>query len=89
MKIDLSKPRSLYDKIVSVEEFKVDGKWTSILSDGRDVKSNEDMKYNQLGLEGVVKLCINDGATDIQFLARFGNKEACYPDYRVEELIMQ
>lgn len=87
-KVNLDKVWKLYRKVVSVEEFRHPvKKWTSILDDGSDVKSNDDMKYHRLGLEGVVQACIDSGATHIQFLCRDENKKACYPDYKIEELI--
>lgn len=86
-KIDLSGPRTLYDKVINVEEYYKPGiGWTSLLADGRNLKESD--MYYQFGVEYVVLLCIQQGATQIQFrcskeglIGKYG-----YPDYRVEEL---
>jgi len=100
MDINLSKVKKLYDKILGVEEyFDPINKWTSILPEGTDVRADETYQYYSAERlmkikagedperERVVKLCINAGATIIQFkcLDKFGVE--CYPDYKVGELI--
>jgi hypothetical protein len=88
MVITLDKIREIYpnSKIIAVEEYfsPAIGKWTSILSDGMDVRDPD--LYYQYGLHFVVGQCIKDGANIIQFKLIDETKEYCYPDFRVTEL---
>lgn len=97
MEINLSRVFKLYPKVISIEEYYHPvNKWTSILPDGRDVRS-EELYRGTPPLTGggsldpirekVVKLCIKAGATHVQFKCRDSNNELCFPDYKVEELI--
>lgn len=94
--IDLEKVWSLYYKVINIEEYYHPvKKWTSILPNGIDVR--EEMLY--IGVdptkdfdgdpprERVVKLCIEAGATKIKFRCLDENKEKCFPDYNVSELL--
>ena len=102
-KIDLTPVRKLYNKIINVEEYRhpVNG-WTHILPNGKLV-TDEDLykpkqRCNKITqgyeivpdmeiVERVVQMCIDAGATVIQFCCKDEHKNRCYPDYKVSELI--
>ncbi len=101
-KINLTPIRTLYEKIISIEEYYTpQSKWTHLLPDGSDLRK-EDVYYRALNMqvpesggeiqfadniiEKIVQKCIDAGAMIIQFKCRDKNKELCYPDYKVSEL---
>ena len=87
MKITLQKVHDLYPdgKIICVEEyFSQEKKWTSILPDGSDVRDPD--LYYKFGLNFVVALCGQNGATQISFQVLDANNEICFPDFYISEL---
>lgn len=103
MKINLSPIRSLYKKVICVEEYYHPYmKWTNVFPDGTDIRDpenyykelnmkvsdgNGEITFNTDLIERVVKKCIDSGATIIQFKCTDKDNEYCYPDYKVTELI--
>jgi hypothetical protein len=87
MKPSLQKVRDLYPegKIICVEEyFTPEKKWTSLLSDGTDVRDPD--LYYTYGLNFVLEFCVREGAEKVTIKVVDKDDKVCYPDYRVEEL---
>ena len=96
MKVTLKKLHELYPdcKIICVEECFLrlnpndpdsqTMRWVSILPDGTDVR-DPDMYY-KFGLNFVVAMCAQKGATQISFRILDSNKEYGYPDFYITEL---
>ena len=90
MSIDLTPVRTLYNKVINVEEyFHPVKKWTSILPNGHKV-TNPELYYTDIpnNLELVVQACIDAGAIMIQFRCKDKRGEECYPDYKISELVI-
>lgn len=87
MKISLQKVHDLYPngKVICVEEyFSNNQNWTAILPDGTDVRDPD--LYYKFGLNFVVAMCIQNGATQISFKLLDENKEYSFPDFYTTEL---
>ncbi len=104
-KINFDKVYKLYKKIINIEEyFHPVKKWTHVLPDGRILSSestyrsypNYPILIKESGviefpeiLKDLVKRCIEDGATQIQFKCVDEKGAYSYPDYKIEEIISQ
>ncbi len=104
MKINMKKVWGLYPKVICIEEYYTPAKkWTNVLPDGTFIndinkyfihpqdsifKTVKDEDFD-MPRQRVVIMCIEQGATRIQFRRRDEKGELCYPDYSVEELIIK
>lgn len=84
--ISLDHVYDLYPKIINIEEYYIPNKgWASFLPGNIDIKTPK-LYYNS-GLKKVLLRVINMGASMVQFKCQDKDKEYCYADYRIQELI--